>query len=126
LLKNMPVEGLRIEDMFKRVRAGVRQDSAGRQLPWENTSLEVEFYFRPLATQVLDEPPTRTPSPLAVELAFWDTIKASGEWADFDAYLQKFPSGQFIALANNRVTALKPSPPPPPPPAAPPPAAPPL
>src|SRR5690349_7630416 len=34
LLRHIPTEGLRVEDMFKRVRAGVRHDSAGRQLPW--------------------------------------------------------------------------------------------
>lgn len=108
LLKNMPVEGLRIEDMFKRVRAGVRQESAGRQLPWENTSLEVEFYLRPLATQV--EPSPAAPTALAVELAFWDAIKDSSEWADFDAYLRKYPSGQFAELAKNRLRALRPPP----------------
>src|ERR1044071_8600321 len=102
LLKNIPVQGLRVEDMFKRVRAGVRQDSAGRQVPWENTSLEAEFFFRPLVTQVA-EPPATLPdsSPLAIELAFWDTIKGSVQRADFDAYLRKYPSGQFADLARN-------------------------
>jgi WD40 repeat protein len=112
LLKNIPVEGLRVEDMFKRVRAGVRQDSAGRQTPWENTSLEVEFYFRPLATQVAAEPPPAPSNPLAIELAFWDSIKSSGAWADFDAYLRKYPAGQFTELARNRLVALRPPPPP--------------
>ena len=112
LLKNLPVDGLRVEDMFKRVRAGVRQDSAGRQIPWENTSLEVEFYFRPLATQVAAEPPSAAASPLAIELAFWETIKASSERADFDAYLRRYPSGQFAELARNRLAVLRPAPPP--------------
>ena len=39
--------GLRIEDVFKRVRAGVRKGSGGKQIPWENTSLEGDFYFKP-------------------------------------------------------------------------------
>lgn len=123
LLKNLPVEGLRLEDMFKRVRAGVRQDSAGRQIPWENTSLEVEFHFRPLASQLAPEPPVATAHPIVIELAFWDSIKSSGERADFDAYLRKYPSGQFAELARNRLAVLRPIAPPPPPqvPAAPPP-----
>jgi hypothetical protein len=107
LLKNITVEGLRVEDMFKRVRMGVRQDSSGRQTPWENTSLEVEFFFRPLASQLAPEP-IAPGNPLAVELAFWDSIKTSGQWADFDAYLRKFPGGQFSELARNRLTVLKP------------------
>ena len=35
----------KIEDVFKRVRLGVRQKSAGRQVPWESTSLETDFFF---------------------------------------------------------------------------------
>jgi hypothetical protein len=35
----------RIEDVFKRVRLHVRQRSGGRQIPWESTSLEEDFYF---------------------------------------------------------------------------------
>ena len=34
-----------IENMFKRVRLQVRRQSDGRQIPWESTSLEDEFYF---------------------------------------------------------------------------------
>lgn len=110
LLKNIPVDGLRVEDMFKRIRAGVRQDSAGRQTPWEATSLEVEFFFRPLATQVAPEP-LAAAGPMAIELAFWDSIKGSAQRADFDAYLRKFPSGQFAELARNRLMAFAPPPP---------------
>ncbi len=35
----------KIEDVFKRVRLNVRQRSQGRQIPWESTSLEDDFYF---------------------------------------------------------------------------------
>jgi len=35
----------KIEDVFKRVRLNVRQKSQGRQIPWESTSLEDDFYF---------------------------------------------------------------------------------
>ena len=46
LVREMTRPGLKVEDVFKRVRASVRQASAGRQIPWENTSLEGDFYFR--------------------------------------------------------------------------------
>ena len=45
LLRNITEPGLRIEDVFKRTRFGVRQETGGRQVPWENTSLEGDFYF---------------------------------------------------------------------------------
>ena len=34
-----------VEEAFKAVRAAVRKDSAGRQVPWESTSLESHFAF---------------------------------------------------------------------------------
>jgi uncharacterized caspase-like protein len=45
LLSNMRIPGLRLEDVFKRTRASVRSESGGKQVPWENTSLEGDFYF---------------------------------------------------------------------------------
>ena len=45
LLRAMLRPGAKIEDVFKEVRAGVRRDSSGRQVPWENTSLEGDFVF---------------------------------------------------------------------------------
>ena len=47
LLSNIEQPGLRIEEIFKKVRLGVRLDSDGQQIPWENTSLEGEFFFTP-------------------------------------------------------------------------------
>ncbi len=49
LLDALKQPGLKAEDVFKRVRAAVRRDSKGAQVPWEATSLEGDFYFRPAA-----------------------------------------------------------------------------
>ena len=46
LLSYIREPGLKVEDVFKRVRTAVRQESGGRQTPWENTSLETDFYFK--------------------------------------------------------------------------------
>jgi hypothetical protein len=43
LLRHLPRRELRIEEMFKLVRAGVLEESRGRQLPWENTALTGEL-----------------------------------------------------------------------------------
>ena len=45
LLRAMLRPGAKIEDVFKEVRASVRRDSGGKQVPWENTSLEGDFVF---------------------------------------------------------------------------------
>ena len=105
LLRALASPGLSLEDVFKRVRAGVRQESAGRQVPWENTSLEVDFFFDPLPSQTASAVPD-SPEPLIVELAFWDSVKGSSDPEDYRAYLKRYPQGQFAALANNRLRAL--------------------
>lgn len=43
----------------------------------------------------------------ATELAFWDSIKTSTSAADFQAYIKKFPNGQFVELANNRLKSAE-------------------
>jgi len=47
LVKAMQSGGLKIEDVFKKVRSQVKQSSNGLQIPWENSSLEGDFYFKP-------------------------------------------------------------------------------
>jgi hypothetical protein len=47
LLQSMQKPGIKIEDVFKHVRAAVRKDSGGKQIPWESTSLEGDFIFVP-------------------------------------------------------------------------------
>lgn len=47
LLKQITQEGLKIEEVFKKVRAEVLAGSGGRQVPWESSSLIGDFYFIP-------------------------------------------------------------------------------
>lgn len=45
LVQELAKPAAKIEDVFKRVRLQVRQKSQGRQIPWESTSLEEDFFF---------------------------------------------------------------------------------
>jgi hypothetical protein len=64
LLKAMRVPGLRIEDVFKRVRQAVRQQTRDTQVPWEASSLEGDFVFMPTAAaRVAVSPPPVAPAP---------------------------------------------------------------
>lgn len=45
LIKQINAKGKTIEQVFKKVRANVRQLSAGSQIPWEISSIEGDFYF---------------------------------------------------------------------------------
>jgi hypothetical protein len=45
LLRYIRMPGLKIEDIFKQVRVAVKQKSKGKQIPWEVSSLEGDFFF---------------------------------------------------------------------------------
>lgn len=46
LIKWMQVPGLKIEDVFKRVRRSLSDTTGDKQVPWESVSLVGDFYFR--------------------------------------------------------------------------------
>ncbi len=50
--------------------------------------------------------PTADPEAVAIELAFWDSVKDSASEAELRAYLDRYPSGSFVALARARLQAL--------------------
>jgi uncharacterized caspase-like protein len=49
LVKEMLVEGLEVEQMFKNVRVKVLRDTNQRQIPWLNSSMTTNFSFNPRA-----------------------------------------------------------------------------
>jgi uncharacterized caspase-like protein len=49
LLANLPTPGLPIEQLFKRVRIAVAEDTKRVQVPWESSSLTADFCFKPNA-----------------------------------------------------------------------------
>ena len=101
LVKAMAEPGVPLEQMYKNVIQGVKATTANRQQPWYEASIQGNFYFHPLVLQ---------PSPLPakvdarqMEMDFWDSIKNSKNPGDFEAYLDKYPQGEFAALARNRL-----------------------
>ena len=46
LLRHIEAPGITVESMFKRVVSGVRQRSAGAQIPWMNGSLETDIVLK--------------------------------------------------------------------------------
>jgi hypothetical protein len=47
LMRHMMTPGLQIEEVFKNVRQDLGRMTQGKQIPWELSSLEGKFYFRP-------------------------------------------------------------------------------
>jgi hypothetical protein len=96
-----------IEEVFKKVRVDVATTSKGEQVPWESSSLVGSFSF------VEREADPDVPGAAAFELEYWRSIQGSKNRADYESYLARFPDGQFVDIARNRLAALAvPTPPP--------------
>ena len=71
-----------------------------------------EGAFAPLARTRLEEFASaqggmRDPQDREVELAFWDSVRESDSPASLAAYLEKYPAGEFKALAEIRIGELR-------------------
>ena len=105
LLREIKVRDAKIEDVFKRVRLGVRRQSNGAQIPWESTSLEEDFYFLPPESlkKFSEEEKERE---FKRQLAVWDRVKSSKDSADLYAFLQEYPNGPISEQAQFRLDQL--------------------
>ena len=56
LLRNLERPGIEVRRMLGEVRREVRETTKGRQIPWENSALEGEFYFKPVAAGPAPQP----------------------------------------------------------------------
>ena len=115
LVKAMAEPGMPLEQMFKKVIAGVKADTQGKQEPWTEASIQGEFYFHLKVGG--DGAPAPAPAEPAVdqkqiELAFWTSIQNSTDPADFQDYLKSYPKGAFASLAERKIAHLQqPAPP---------------
>lgn len=55
LLEHIDHPNIKIEDMFKLVRKDVINDTGGQQVPWENTSLNTDFFFNTMTQDEISE-----------------------------------------------------------------------
>ena len=107
LLQELKKPGASIESVFKRVRFAVRKASAGKQIPWESTSLEDDFQFND--GRIVAQPKADAPALVASfneEKRLWDRIQDSTDPDDFYAFLQKYPNGTISEVANTRLNRL--------------------
>lgn len=114
LLRALEQPGLKIEEVFKRVRVAVSERSNGSQTPWESSSLTGDLVINVTVNVHAPAGSTgpagaTTPAvPVAADrdALFWASIKDSRQGADFEAYLRQFPNGTFADLARQRLQAL--------------------
>lgn len=61
---------------------------------------------RPASTEAEEAPPRLDPAEVEIEVAFWNTVKDSEDAAMFEAYLEKYPEGEFRKLAEINLAKL--------------------
>jgi uncharacterized caspase-like protein len=99
LLKHIEAPGVEIKTLLGQVTHDVAAQTQGKQRPWQNSSLEGDFYFVP--------PPAAAQTPAqSLDSTYWNSIKDSRTPAEFESYLARFPNGVFVELAKSRLAAL--------------------
>ncbi|MBR1091816.1 caspase family protein [Bradyrhizobium manausense] len=91
----MIVPGERLEDVFKSVRRQVRLSTGEQQIPWESTSLELDFFF---------VPPPPLPSQAAQLLT---AAQETGNVALYDLLVERFPTSPEAAVARSAAAELR-------------------
>ena len=108
ILQNIKAPDLPAEIMFKRVREGVERETRRLQTPWDSSSLKGDFVFNPTGRAAAGSA-SASPSAdatLQIEREFWVSVRDSTRPEDIQAYLDKYPNGNFSALARNRLDSL--------------------
>jgi uncharacterized protein len=106
LVKAMSVPGLPLEQVFKKVIAGVKSDTKGSQQPWSESSIQGDFYFYAPAQSTPVAHAIQTTSADDADVALWRSIESSRNAGDFRRYLDTYPHGLFAELARDRVKSL--------------------
>jgi hypothetical protein len=108
LASSITTPAIPIEEVFKRSRKLVQQQTGSQQTPWETSSITGEFFFVPPANESGHTPPSSDSEPdRNVELAFWASIKDSDRREPFQAYLAQYPNGPFAALAQLKIDEIE-------------------
>ena len=102
--------GLKVEDVFKRVRARVEEETgrkARKQTPWEHSSLKGDFYFVPPEVDDDDSGKVDDDDPVPDEAKnAWDAAKRENTIAAYRAVVAHF-SGFYATLAQAKVKELE-------------------
>jgi uncharacterized caspase-like protein len=131
LLKHIETPEVSITTVMDRVRADVWEATGKKQKPWTNSSIIGEFKLNPTlklasadpadaaATKAIDAAAPVPAMPAApvfdrsqIDIKTWEAAERGNSPADYRAYLDAFPSGQFATFARNRLASLEAATPP--------------
>jgi len=69
-------------------------------------SQPVQIEEKPAGEDAEDAPRVLDPAEVKIEVTFWNTVKGSDDAAMFEAYLEKYPDGEFRKLAEISLAKL--------------------
>jgi hypothetical protein len=114
LTKRLVVPGVEIRILFGQVRDDVLAETGQRQRPAIYGSLGGDgFYFVPAPGQGVSVASTGAGAapagldPRAIELAYWQSVEASNDPVQLNAYLTRYPKGSFDDIAHAKLAGLK-------------------
>jgi len=111
LTKRLTTPGVEIRILFGQVRDDVLAETGQRQRPAIYGSLGGDgFYFVPPAggsVAMSVGPAQGGVDPKAIELAYWQSVSASNDPVQLNAYLGRYPTGAFADLAHAKLNAMK-------------------
>lgn len=113
LIEHLAEPGLEIQFMFRKVRDSVINATNGDQEPFTYGSLPgTQIFLNPGdgttggQTTAPSQNNNTGASNDAVELAFWNSVKDSGDKETLELYLERYPDGIFNGIAKRRIAAL--------------------
>lgn len=108
LVKAIETPGLDLGGVMIEVRNAVLRATAGRQVPWEHSSLTGRVFLAPekLEEKTANSGDAQKKTSHAVEIAFWESIRDSENARLFKSYLNRYPDGSFSEIAKLRMEEL--------------------
>ena len=119
LIKHMKSPGMKLEEVFKQVRASVQEKSNGAQVPWDASSLTGDFFFVEPQPEPAVLPVARVEAPPAApEVAApsrqylpdeeaWELVKDSGNPDDLAFFIESFPQSTLVKVAELKKRMLE-------------------
>jgi TPR repeat protein len=110
LARRVAQPGLEIQRLGDQVRDDVLVATRDSQRPFVSASISNEtFYFIPPTrnepNQAMASNSTSGSEPYRMELEFWHSIEANGGTDGYKAYLAQYPTGQFAAIARQKLVS---------------------
>ena len=112
LITALELPGRDIYDVFRTVRAKVREATEGQQIPWITGSIESDLVLRQVKQVAVAPPATPDGEALLIPAAYnpaevhWNAIAASADPGDFERFAAAHPQTRFAALARAREQQL--------------------